>query len=173
MTTNGDNSDNSDNGDSSDNGDNGDNSDKGDNGDNGDNCDNGDNGDNSDNTDNGDSGENSENGENGDNGDNGENGADPGFLLGGGSLFSCSTSTPINHIVFFLQNTICIRKPQVISGRGCAHPLHPPPRSVFEKSGMAIVCSLSWDEMTAIPRKIGNNGYAKFSGGKEGALWSM
>ena len=29
---------------------------------------------------------------------------------------------------FFLQNTSCIRKPQVISGRG-AHPLHPPPRS--------------------------------------------
>ena len=31
---------------------------------------------------------------------------------------------------FFLQNTSCIRKPQVISGgRGGAHPLHPPPRS--------------------------------------------
>ena len=29
---------------------------------------------------------------------------------------------------FFLQNTNCIRKPQVISGEG-AHPLHPPPRS--------------------------------------------
>ena len=55
-------------------------------------------------------------------------GADPGFFLGGGALVSCSTSTPINHIVFFLQNTSCIRKPQVISGGG-AHPLHPPPRS--------------------------------------------
>ena len=55
--------------------------------------------------------------------------ADPGFFLGGGALVSCSTSTPINHIVFiFLQNTSCIRKPQVISGGG-AHPLHPPPRS--------------------------------------------
>ena len=55
--------------------------------------------------------------------------ADPGFFLGGGALVSCSTSTPINHIVFFfLQNTSCIRKPQVISGEG-AHPLHPPPRS--------------------------------------------
>ena len=32
-------------------------------------------------------------------------GADPGFLLGGGALISCSTSTPINHIVFFWQNT--------------------------------------------------------------------
>ena len=57
-------------------------------------------------------------------------GADPGFFLGGGALVSCSTSTPINHIVFFLQNTSCIRKPQVISGGGGgAHPLHPSPRS--------------------------------------------
>ena len=55
-------------------------------------------------------------------------GADPGFLLGGSALVSFSTSTPINHIVFFLQNTSCIRKPQIISGGG-AHPLHPPPRS--------------------------------------------
>ena len=40
------------------------------------------------------------------------------FFLGGGALISCSTSTPMNHIVFFffLQNTSCIRKPQVISG---------------------------------------------------------
>ena len=44
--------------------------------------------------------------------------ADPGFFLGGGALVSCSTSTPINHIVFFWQNTSCIRKPQVISGGG-------------------------------------------------------
>ena len=28
--------------------------------------------------------------------------ADPGFFLGGGALVSCSTSTPISHIVFFL-----------------------------------------------------------------------
>ena len=57
-------------------------------------------------------------------------GADPGFFLGRGALVSCSTSTPINHIVFFLQNTSCIRKPQVISeGEGSVHPLHPPPRS--------------------------------------------
>ena len=45
-------------------------------------------------------------------------GADPGFFSGGGALISCSTSTSINHIVFFLQNTSCIRKPQVISGGG-------------------------------------------------------
>ena len=51
------------------------------------------------------------------------------FLLGGGALVSCSTSTPIIHIVFFWQNTSCIRTPQVILGGGGAHPLHPPPRS--------------------------------------------
>ena len=52
------------------------------------------------------------------------------IFLGGGALVSCSTSTPINHIVFFLQNTSCIRKLQVISGgRGGVHPLHPLPRS--------------------------------------------
>ena len=52
-------------------------------------------------------------------------GADPGFFLGGGTLVSCPTSTPINHIyIFFWQNTSCIRKPQVISGGGgrCAPP---------------------------------------------------
>ena len=50
------------------------------------------------------------------------------FFLGGGALVSRSTSTPINHTVFFLQNTSCIRKPQVVLGGG-AHPLYPPPRS--------------------------------------------
>ena len=71
--------------------------------------------------------------------ENGQNpGADQGFFLGGGTLVSYSTSTPINNIVFFflLQNTSCIRKPHVISGRGGggggAHPLHPPPRSAPE-----------------------------------------
>ena len=62
-------------------------------------------------------------------------GADPGFFLGGGALVSCSTTTPINHIVFlfFLQNTSCIRKPQIVSvgggGGGGAQPLHLSPRS--------------------------------------------
>ena len=55
-----------------------------------------------------------------------------------GALVSCSTSTPINHIVvvlffFFWQNTSCIRKPQVISGGG-AHPLHPPSTSAPDLS---------------------------------------
>ena len=53
--------------------------------------------------------------------------ADPGFFLGGGVLVSCSTSTPINHMVFFLQNTSCIRKPQVISGGGGCAPPAPSP----------------------------------------------
>ena len=60
----------------------------------------------------------------------GVSGADPGFFLGGGALISCSTSTPINHIVFF-----CCTIPVVLEncrssrGEGGAHPLHPPPRS--------------------------------------------
>ena len=37
------------------------------------------------------------------------------FFLGGSALISCSTSTPINHIVFFLQHNSCIRKPQVVT----------------------------------------------------------
>ena len=37
---------------------------------------------------------------------------------------------------FFLQNTSCIRKPQVISRGGGAHPLHPPPRSAHEYSNL-------------------------------------
>ena len=53
------------------------------------------------------------------------------FFLGGGALVSCSTSTPINHIVFFF-----CRIPVVLEncrssqgGGGGVQPLHPPPRS--------------------------------------------
>ena len=57
-------------------------------------------------------------------------GADPGFFLGGDPLISCSTSTPINHIVFFFCRIPVVlenrRSPQ---GVGCAPPAHPPPRS--------------------------------------------
>ena len=43
-------------------------------------------------------------------------------------LLYFNTNKP--HSFFFLQNTSCIRKLQVISGGGGgAHPLHPPPRS--------------------------------------------
>ena len=48
------------------------------------------------------------------------------IFLGGGALVSCSTPTPINHIVFFFQNTSCIRKPQVISEGGYAPPAPSP-----------------------------------------------
>ena len=54
-------------------------------------------------------------------------GADPGFLLGGGALVCCSTSTPINHIVFFGKIPGHLR-----GVGGGAHPLHPPPRSAPE-----------------------------------------
>ena len=68
-------------------------------------------------------------------------GADPGFILGGGALVFCSTSTPINHVVFFLQNISCIRKPQVISGgEGGEHPLHNPPRSAPVLYGFSCSC---------------------------------
>ena len=45
-------------------------------------------------------------------------GADPGFFLGGGALVSCSTSTPINHIVFLFFGGE-VRNP-------CTLPLNPP-----------------------------------------------
>ena len=61
-------------------------------------------------------------------------GADPGFFLGGGALVSCSTSTPINHIVFFFF--FFCRIPVVLENRRssqgvglrtpCTLPLDPP-----------------------------------------------
>ena len=59
-------------------------------------------------------------------------GADPGFFFAGGAPVSCSTSTPINHIVFFFD-----RIPVVLENRrsswgggggrgGCTLPLDPP-----------------------------------------------
>ena len=47
-------------------------------------------------------------------------------------LLYFNANKPHSFFFFFLQNTSCIRKPQVISGRG-AHPLHPPPRSAPDK----------------------------------------
>ena len=58
-------------------------------------------------------------------------GADPGFFLGGGALVSCSTSTPINHMVFFYRIPVVLenrRSSRGGEGGGCAPP-HPPPRS--------------------------------------------
>ena len=52
-------------------------------------------------------------------------GADPGFFLGGGALVSLNTNKPDSF--FFLQNTSCIRKRQVIpGGGGCAPPAPSP-----------------------------------------------
>ena len=48
--------------------------------------------------------------------------ADPGFLLGGGALVSCSTSTPINHIVFFFCRIPVVFGNRRSSGGGCAPP---------------------------------------------------
>ena len=72
--------------------------------------------------------------------------ADLGFFLGGGALVSCSTSTPINQIVFFCRIPVVLenrRSSQGGGGGGGAppppppnkppppppHPLLPPPRS--------------------------------------------
>ena len=60
--------------------------------------------------------------------------ADPGFFLGGGALVSCSTSTPINHIVFFYCRIPVVLEKRKSShgGRGggvctpCTLPLDPP-----------------------------------------------
>ena len=82
-------------------------------------------------------------------------GADPGFILGGGALVSCSTSTSINHIVFFCRIPVVLENRRSSQGGGegvGAHPLHPPPRSapvskavnkqfVFQKSAIIIISS--------------------------------
>ena len=61
--------------------------------------------------------------------------ADPRFFVGGGALVSCSTFNTNKPKSFFLQNTSCIRKPQIISGGGgvrtpCTLPLDPPLRNL-------------------------------------------
>ena len=50
------------------------------------------------------------------------------IFLGGGALVSCSTSIPINHIVFFLCKIPVVLENRR-SSQGGAHPLNPPPRS--------------------------------------------
>ena len=57
--------------------------------------------------------------------------ADPGFFLGGGALVSCSTSTPINHIVFFCRIPVVLENRRLSQGRvrtPCTLPLDPPLR---------------------------------------------
>ena len=57
-------------------------------------------------------------------------GADPGFFLGGDALVSCSTSTPINHIVFFFCRIPVVLENRRSSPGGvrtpCTLPLDPP-----------------------------------------------
>ena len=53
--------------------------------------------------------------------------ADPGFFLGGGALVSCSSSTPINHIVFcfFCRIPVVLENGRSSQG-GCAPPAPSP-----------------------------------------------
>ena len=51
-------------------------------------------------------------------------GADPGFFLGGGALVSSSTSTPINHFVFFFRIPVVLENRR--SSHPCTLPLDPP-----------------------------------------------
>ena len=54
-------------------------------------------------------------------------GADPGFVLGGGALVSCSTSTPINHLVFlFCRIPVVLENRRSSWGGGCAPPAPSP-----------------------------------------------
>ena len=55
-------------------------------------------------------------------------GADPGFFLGGVALVCCSTSTPINHMVFFFCRIPIVLENGRSSRGGGVHPQHPPPR---------------------------------------------
>ena len=65
---------------------------------------------------------------------NGDSGADPGFFLGGGALVSCSTSTPINHIIFFCRIPVVLENRRSSQRGGgevrtpCTLPLDPPLR---------------------------------------------
>ena len=59
-----------------------------------------------------------------------DSGADPGFFLGRVALVSCSTSTPINHIVFFCRKPVVLenrRSSQTGGGGGGGPPAPPPP----------------------------------------------
>ena len=77
-----------------------------------------------------------------------ETGADPGFFLGVCALVSCSTSTPINHIVFFCRIPIVLENRRSSQGGGgggripCTLPLDPLLRNITgRKNGYAQICS--------------------------------
>ena len=70
-------------------------------------------------------------GQGGGGGGGGAEGTDPGFFLGGDAPLRNGV-TDWSRKPILIQNTSCIRKPQVISGGGGglgAQPLHSPPRS--------------------------------------------
>ena len=70
-------------------------------------------------------------------------------------LLYFNTNKP--HICFFLQNTSCIRKPQVILGGGGAHPLHPPPRSApakYEEKCSKVSCLFYQSLLSAIGKPV-------------------
>ena len=78
-------------------------------------------------------------------------GADPGFVYQRGCtrlLLCFNTNKP--HSFFFLQNASCIRKPQVILGRGGgAHPLHPPSRSA---PALSLLFNIKTISCLTVPR---------------------
>ena len=99
-----------------------------------------------------------------------EAGADPGFFSGGGALVSCSTSTIINHIVFF---TTCIRKPQVIPGGGwvrtpCTLPLDSPLRGYNYNIPDSFSC---WHEKLYTVQYSNNSTELNKSFTHMGAVW--
>ena len=70
------------------------------------------------------------------------------FFLGGGALVSCSTSTPINHIVFFGRIPVVLENRRSSrwgggGGTSCTLPLDPPlsesVRLVFTSSSRPII----------------------------------
>ena len=56
-----------------------------------------------------------------------DTGADPGFILGGDALVSCSTSTPINHIFFFAEYQLYKKTAGHLRERGRCAPPAPSP----------------------------------------------
>ena len=61
------------------------------------------------------------------------------IFLGGGAFVSCSTSTPITHIVFFCRIPVVLEnRTSSQGGRGGAHSLLPPPRSAPDYSDDAV-----------------------------------
>ena len=79
-------------------------------------------------------------------------------ITGGGALVSCSTSTPINHIIFFFSRIPVVLENRRSSqgGGGVCAPLHPPPRSApglslqTKKSALGMLVSPSYDSYSRI-----------------------